>query len=675
LSVPVPQGAVFLSYASEDADAARRICEALRAAGIEVWFDQSELRGGDAWDQMIRHRIRDCALFLPIISAHSQARLEGYFRREWKLAVDRTHDMADEKPFLVPITIDATRETQAKVPEAFRAVQWTHLPQQSVPAEFTGRILKLLTAAEPAPALANAAHPHVPTPAARIGRAQPGVALVLLLAAGVAAIAYLAYQRFAAPGTAAVPAAPAMPALPSPNAAGLGGIPPKSIAVLPFIDLSEKKDQEYFSDGLSEELLDLLAQVPDLSVAARTSSFYFKGKSEDMAAIGRKLRVAHVLEGSVRRAGGTLRVTAQLISTDNGYHLWSKTYDRDVKDIFKVQDDIANAVVEALKAKLLPAQHVMNRHETGNTEAYTQYLLGNQYRGYDTPASNAQALAAYKRAVSLDPDYAAAFGGIADAEWRIADQGTGEPAAFQRAVEAADKAIALAPESPEGYWARGQLRFAYFYDWQGAEQDNRKAMTLDANFVPAAVDHAYVLATLGRVPEAISALSAIVAAKPLAEPAWRALTRLQIESGDLESARQELLQLQQASPAAWTAWALGFLELRDGRPVQAVAAFDSVGANPISLLGRAMAEHTMGHAAESQRALDSLIKNYAHGLGYQIAEAYAWRGERDKAFEWLERAYRQHDGGITYLGYDHSFSGLRNDPRYKALAGKLHLPD
>ena len=157
-------------------------------------------------------------------------------------------------------------------------------------------------------------------------------------------------------------------------------MPEKSIAVLPFVDMSEKRDQEYFSDGLTEELLDMLSQVPDLRVPARTSSFYFKGRSEDIPTIAQKLRVAHVLEGSVRKAGNTIRVTAQLIRADNGYHLWSKTYDRDFKDIFKVQDEIAAAVVEALKAKLLPAQEISSRHKTTNTEAYRQYLLGNQFR-------------------------------------------------------------------------------------------------------------------------------------------------------------------------------------------------------------------------------------------------------------------------------------------------------
>ena len=192
--------------------------------------------------------------------------------------------------------------------------------------------------------------------------------------------------------------------------------------MLPFVDMSEKRDQEYFSDGLTEELLDLLSQVPDLYVPARTSSFYFKGKAEDVATIAQKLRVAHVLEGSVRKAGTTIRVTAQLIRADNGYHLWSKAYDRDVKDIFKVQDEIAAAVVEALKAKLLPAQELASRHRTANTEAYTQYLLGNQFRLRDTPGPNQLALAAYQKAIALDPGYAAAYSGLSDTEWRIADQ-------------------------------------------------------------------------------------------------------------------------------------------------------------------------------------------------------------------------------------------------------------
>jgi TolB-like protein len=432
--------AVFLSYASQDAAAARPIADALRAAGIEVWFDQSELRGGDVWDQTIRRQIRECALFVPIISAHTQARPEGYFRLEWRLAEQRTHLMGRSRAFIVPVCVDATPETEADVPDSFSAAQWTRLPAGNTPSAFVERVSRLLSPNEQiastaarapaaaAPAKANlhaataagvdAATPH----SAAAGR--PRLAWLFLAAAVVIAAGYFAVDRWVLSKRAVESAAPAVQSV----APAQNTIPEKSIAVLPFVDMSEKKDQEYFSDGLAEELIDLLAQVPNLKVSARTSSFYFKGKSEDVATIAQKLRVAHVLEGSVRKAGTTIRVTAQLIRADNGYHLWSKTYDQDVKDIFKVQDEIAAAVVAALKAQLLPAQQISSRHRTDNTEAYTEYLVGNQFRVRDTVEANTQALAAYRKAVALDAGYAAAYSGIADAQWRIADQSTGQAA-------------------------------------------------------------------------------------------------------------------------------------------------------------------------------------------------------------------------------------------------------
>ncbi len=674
------QRAVFLSYASQDAEAARRICEALRAAGLEVWFDQSELRGGDAWDRKIRHQIRDCTLFLPIISTHSQARLEGYFRREWKLAVERTYDMAEEKPFLVPIVIDGTHDADAKVPDAFRAVQWTHLPLGEVRADFTERLSRLLGGADaqggasPARAARDSATTGARPASPREGhvrRRQGAVTLVAVLT-GAAAVGYLAYERLGAskPPTAGIQAsgAPAVAgdAAPVP-------IPQKSIAVLPFIDLSEKKDQQYFSDGLSEELLDLLAQVPDLSVAARTSSFYFKDKAEDVATIGKQLRVAHVLEGSVRKAGGVIRVTAQLIRADNGYHVWSKTYDRDVKDIFKVQDEIASAVVDALKARLLPTQELASRHQTANPEAYAQYLLGNQYRTTDLPETNARALAAYKRAIALDPGYSAAYGGLAEAEWRIADQTSSEPAAYERAAVAADKSIELAPGSPEGYAARAELRETYFHRWREAQADYEKALSLDPNYAPAALGRAQLLATMGRMPEAIAATRVVREREPLNVRATRQLGRLLLDDGQFDLARNAAQSLNDISPDGYGAWLLGDVELLSGRPAQALTAYQDTSV-VIRKMGESMAEFSLGHAAESQRALDDFIKAGGRSLAYQIADVYAWRGQRDLALTWLERAYAQHDGGLVYILGDRWLIPLRGEPRYQALVAKMGLP-
>jgi TolB-like protein len=681
-----PSKAVFLSYASQDAAVARPIADALRSAGIEVWFDQSELRGGDVWDQTIRRHIRECALFVPIISAHTQARPEGYFRLEWRLAEQRTHLMGRSRTFIVPLCVDDTAETEADVPDSFAAAQWTRLPAANTPSAFVERIERLLSssdqiastsagslsAASPAKGNLHAATSAGANAAIRPSKtaARPKLAWLLMVAVIVTAVGYFALDRWVLSKRSAEPSSATVQAIaPAQNA-----IPEKSIAVLPFVDLSEKKDQEYFSDGLAEELIDLLAQVPNLKVSARTSSFYFKGKSEDVATIAQKLRVAHVLEGSVRKAGNTIRVTAQLIRADNGYHLWSKTYDQDVKDIFKVQDEIAAAVVAALKAQLLPAQQIASRHRTDNTEAYTEYLVGNQFRMRDTVDANTQALAAYRKAVALDPNYAAAYSGIADAQWRLADSSTGQAADYVSAVAAAEKAIELAPDSPEGYWARAQLRNSYYFDWHGAEDDLRKALALDANFVPARVDYAALLATLGRLPDALTLLRATVALDPLSVPAWRRLAALLIDSGQFAEARVAARRVAEASPAGDPRHIAGFVDLFDGRPQQALA--DSqVQSSPNYLMLTAMANHTLGHATESQRALDELIRRGANTLAYQIGDVYAWRGEPDKAFEWLDRALRQHDGGLTYIKNDRSLASLRNDPRYHALLRELKLPE
>jgi TolB-like protein len=485
-------------------------------------------------------------------------------------------------------------------------------------------------------------------------------------------LAGLAYERLrpAAVTQAPTPATGSSPA----TAATPVPIPEKSIAVLPFVDMSEKKDQEYFSDGLSEELLDLLAQLSDLRVAARTSSFYFKGKAEDVAAIGQKLRVAHVLEGSVRKAGSRIRVTAQLIRADNGYHVWSKTYDRDVKDIFKVQDEISGAVVAALKVQLLSSRPIANRHQTENTEAYSQYLLGNQLRQRDTPESNELARAAYQKAIALDPNYAAAYSGLSDSEWRLADMRTNNPDDYARATAAAEKAIALDPDAPEGYWARGQLHYVYYYDWSAAQADYEKALALDPAFGPAGVDHALLLATLGRLPEAIEALRKIITRDPLSVPAWRRLAMLLMDSGRFAEVPEAIARIRAIGGDDDANLFSADLDLFEGRPQQALDHYRTQKWQAWELLGAAMAEHTLGHATESQHALEEAIRKYRDAMSYQYAIVYAWRNDKDAAFHWLERAFQVHDAGLPYLKHDRFVANLRSDPRYTAMLKRLNLP-
>jgi TolB-like protein/Tfp pilus assembly protein PilF len=665
------QRAVFLSYASEDAQAAHRICGALRTAGIEVWFDQSELRGGDVWDSAIRKQIRSCALFIPVISANTHARIEGYFRLEWKLALDRSHLLAPDQPFLLPVAIDDTPQSDERLPDRFRELQWTRLAGGDTPPAFVERIQRLLSPAAPktVPAGHARADAAAVPPSVSAGQHAPRSALSALIWASalVAVAAIVGYYAMQWPALSRHTA-------PSAPLATVDAIPEKSIAVLPFLDMSEKRDQEYFSDGLAEELLDLLSQVPDLRVPARTSSFYFKGRTDDVTTIARKLRVAHLLEGSVRRSGNTIRVTAQLIRADNGYHIWSKTYDRDAKDIFQVQDEIANAVVSALKAQLLPAQPLGSSHRTDNTEAFAEYLMGNKLRESDTPDSNRQALEAFRRAAALDPNYAAAYSGIADAEWRIADMISGEEAAYQRSVAAAEHAIALAPNSADGYWARGGLRMAYYYDLAGAEADFRKALEIDPNDVRVLRDYGSLLAGRGRTADALEMMRKGIALDPLSLRAWRQLALLELDLGSLAEAKQAAQHLVAILPNSYlTLSVTGAIALAEGRYADALTEFRKDNSTASKLIGSSMAEHSLGHAAASQAALDELIQKQGATLAYQIAEIYAWRGEPDQAFAWLERAYRQHDGGMIHVLHDRYLVSLRHDPRYAALLKKLNL--
>jgi TolB-like protein len=673
--------AVFLSYASQDAEAARRICEALQARGIEVWFDQSELRGGDAWDQKIRHQIKDCALFIPIISSHTQARLEGYFRLEWRLADQRTYLMGRNRAFIVPVCIDDTPDADADVPDSFAAVQWTRSRAGASPA-LVERVAHLLSvdksSASPSirpQAVATLALETAfkPGDKPRSNLWQSRAAWLLPAIAVIIVVGYLIAARYQLPKHAAPSAVP--PAQVSSAASdAAGAVPDKSIAVLPFADLSEKKDQEYFSDGLSEELIDLLAKVPDLRVPARTSSFSFKGKSDDIASIAAKLRVAQILEGSVRKAGHTIRVSAQLVRADNGYQLWSETYDRDLKDVFKVQDEIAGAVVAALKLKLAPGPAASSSHHTSNTDAYNQYLLGRQFADGGTTDNYRRAIQDFRNAIALDPAYAAAYAGLAWAQARLSDQ-LGDAPEQQRAAEAADKAIALGPQQADGYEMRGYLRYSFWWDWGGALADYQKALALDPSDSTLQRRYGILLGSVGRTSEGIAAIKRATELDPLSSPAWSNLGLHLIAGRQFPAAHEALRRALEIQPGhTYALNDLATLQLLEGDAAQALATFRQVGVEGLRLSGVAIAEHSLGHAKESQQALDQLIAGHAKSSAYQIGEVYAWRGDKQQAFEWLDRAYQQRDGGLADIKEDLLMASLVGDARYAALLRKMNLP-
>jgi TolB-like protein len=673
-----PSKAVFLSYASQDAEAAQRICEALRAAGIEVWLDQSELRGGEAWDRKIRKEIHDCALFIPVISANAHARDEGYFRLEWKLAADRSHLMAPDKTFLLPVVIDHTLQTDERIPDRFRELQWSRLPDGQVPSAFIERVQRLLSPVEPyAPTAARSAPGRVSSSAPTIVSTLPswGAKRALPVAAAVVVLGALAYFAIDKLWLSKHVAAGTQTSTGQAGAPAQSAIPEKSIAVLPFVNMSSDKEQDYFSDGLTEEMIELLGQVPDLRVPARTSSFYFKGKDETIANIAQQLKVAHVLEGSVRKAGKRLRITAQLIRADNGYHLWSQAYDREDTDVFAVQDDIAKAVVSALQVKLAAGAEETGSRGTTNTEAYSQYLLGRQFYRRGGLENFRHAVEAYNKAIALDPNYAAAYVGLALAEALFADQ-TGDAAGIERAEHNVDKGIALAPNDANGYAQRSFIRDGWLWDWSGAQADIDKALTLDPRNSEVQHRYANLLDALGRLPEAIAATKKSTELDPLSSPAWNHLGLFYTGMGDYASADAALSRAIELEPTSVTALNnLSRLRLLQGKPQEALEAFGKVDDESTRLTGIAMAEYTLGHAKASQQALDELIAKHAQDSASSIAEVFAWRGEKDKAFEWLERAYKQKDGGLSEIKTDQLLKSLRADPRYKVLLRKMKLPE
>lgn len=449
-------------------------------------------------------------------------------------------------------------------------------------------------------------------------------------------------------------------------------VDPDSIAVLPFVDMSQAQDQGYFSDGLSEELLDLLVKVPQLKVIARTSSFSFKGKHVDIAEIARKLAVATILEGSVRKSGNTLRISAQLVRTSDSTTLWSGTYDRELTDVFKVQDEIAGAVVNALKLKLLPEQSLAGTGRTGNMQAHNHYLLAGNLMATGTIEAYRGAAVEYQRAIDLDPGYAVAHVGLANAYGYVADL-TGDAPTADQALRAVDRALALAPDNPDALAQRAWLRTEFKWDWAGARADYEAALQVDPNAAVVLRRYGWFLATVGQLPEGLAAARRALDLDPLGSDGLWTLGWILNGSGKAAEASGMLQAAGGATKGEYTNLVLVESLVLAAR-LDDVAAATRLSVPRVRLLGEALAEHSRGNDAASARALDELTRHYAAGMAYQIAQAHAWRGDTDAAFTWLDIAFERHDGGLLMIKYDPFLTSLRADSRYAALVRKMGLP-
>jgi TolB-like protein/Flp pilus assembly protein TadD len=690
-----PTGAVFLSYASQDSEAAQKMCDALRAAGIEVWFDKSELRGGDAWDRQIRQRIHDCRLFIAVISAHTEARDEGYFRREWRLAVERAGDMAEDKAFVVPVAIDGTSERSARVPDPFKHVQWTRLPGGETTCAFVERVCRLLSpGSSPARGATLSVSPNVPISPTSIRRPWRSKAGLWVTAAVIAvALAAIAVDRFLLPRSSAPRTPPAAPAAQrtAPTAATEAAFtpPPHSIAVLPFVNMSGDKDQEYFSEGLTEEILNSLAKVTELQVAARTSSFSFQGEHPDIGTVAHKLNVASVLEGSVRRSRDKVRITAQLVSALTGFHLWSETYDRNLRDVLDLQTEIATAVASALKVTLL--SDVAGKVELGGTRdpaAFDAYLRGWKifYAARKTSDMKA-AIDLHSQAIDLDPKYALAYAARAVALDNYAeylfsniDPKTLESvvatrdAALTKAFEDAHEAIALAPGLGEGYSALG-LASSDGLELGRAEAAVERALVLSPGNARVLRVYSFVKAPLGRVDTAITTARQALLLDPVNVESGYAL------AGALFHARRyaESLAVLQKFGAADPRW--GEINTNQGLVYYALGNFDAARtaceldtSDVLNLVCLAITYEKIGRQTDAKEMLKKLQSMAGGAAQYQYARIYAQWGSRAKALDCLESALSFRDFDLTFLKMDPLLDPLRSEPRFQAVMRELKFP-
>jgi TolB-like protein/DNA-binding winged helix-turn-helix (wHTH) protein/Flp pilus assembly protein TadD len=453
-----------------------------------------------------------------------------------------------------------------------------------------------------------------------------------------------------------------------------------SIAVLPFVDMSTTKDQEYFSDGFAEQLINDLAKVSGLKVVGRSSSFQFRGKDVDLRDVGRRLGVANVLEGSVRREGNHVRVTAELVKTADGFQLWSQTYDREINDILAVQDEIALAAAGALQLRLLGStgQPLASTLRSENPDAYQAYLQGKYFaaRGQDKEDLS-KALSYTDQAIQFDPNYAAAWAQRSQVLETLSGLGLIETGkGFRHARESAQKAIALDPNLAAGYLRLARIQMSHDWDWDGAELSLRKAAMLEPGSAEVLNGHAYLSRRLGRTDEAIEFYKLAVVQDPLRANFQLALGYELFNQGRYDEALAALQEAEESNPqVSGLHVTRGKILFSQGRKEEALAEMEKEREDGDRWTGEALAYYALGRTQESDKALNQLIATYQNDSAFQIGEIYAYRGETDKAFAWLDRAYKQRDPGTPEMIASPLMKSLLQDPRRAELLKKMNLPD
>jgi len=458
-------------------------------------------------------------------------------------------------------------------------------------------------------------------------------------------------------------------------------IPAKSVAVLPLNNESGEKDQQYFSDGLSEDLINALSQFAGLKVISRNSSFQFRDSKQPSAAIGRALGVAHLLEGSVQKLGNEVRISAELVNAADGSTLWSQHYDRPYKDLFALQDDITSAVADALKAKLLEGGGAVaqsDRPPSGNQDAWNAYSRGRFYGLLIDPEDARKAIGFYEQAIALDPRYARAYASLSYAQTTLAATflaGEAQRQAYAKGRAAANRALQLDPEMARAHVARGLLLASADFDWSGAEAEYGRAVMLSPNDGQAKFELGNLLSTLGHPNQAIPLIRQSIAIDPRnsGNRYWLAWDLAAV--GQPEAAEQSARKAIELTPGkSFLPTGLAIIQIQRGQIKAALAAAQQEPPGPWHEFALTLTLQVGGDRGAADAALKTLIAGNAEGMAYQIAEVYGLRKQPDDVFAWLDRAWANRDPGIDRLLTDPFILRYKDDPRFAAFCRKVGLP-
>jgi TolB-like protein len=654
LKTPVAESSrpVFLSYASHDAPLAQKVCAALEVSGFPCWIAPRDVVPGTLYAEGIVRALDESRVLVLILS--EQAVASAHVGKELERATSKRHP-------IIALKVDSAPLTPAF--EYFlNESQWIEVGAGST----DGAIAKLVEAVGRHLAPGNAAgqspgaQATVSPRKAGSSRRMWGIAAAVVVLALAAAYFLVGEGWLQGNGT---------------KPAAVANISDKSIAVLPFVDMSEKHDQEYFSEGMSEELIDMLSKIPDLRVPARTSSFYFKGKQPTIAEIGKALGVANVLEGSVRKSGTTLRVTAQLIRVDNGYHIWSQSYDRTLDDVFKTQDEIAGAVVKALKVSLLGGA-LPESAGTQNTEAYNLYLQARAIHVQaNSPSDYVREIEYLRRAIDTDPRFANAWALLATT-LSVQAELNYVPGAqtVAEARSAAFRALELNPRLPDAHTAVARI-FINDFDNRKGEAEVQQALALDPNNSYAMAWAATLAADRGEFEKAMDLARRSIENDPVNPVRYRDLANILFFAEKYPESLAAIRKYDDLIPGANASVGFAvFIMLATGDAAGALANMDR-DRDLESCYCRILALDALGRKAEANAALAKLEQIHANNDATGIAFIYANRSDLDLSFRWLARAYQQRESALSSIKVNPLLKNVQADPRFKQLLIKLGLQD